>query len=145
MPTIVPIQKSDLNELADLSRELCGREVNRSRLAASVAKMLANPDYILIGAKDDQQHLIGSVMAVICMDIVGDCQPFAVMENLIVSENARSLGVGKMLVAAIEHQARSRNCYYLMFTSLAKRTQAHRFYEHIGYAKGVVEGFKKYL
>jgi GNAT superfamily N-acetyltransferase len=145
MLTIVPLEEADLKQLAGLSRELCGREANMTCLKDSLAKILGNPDYILIGAKDDQQRLIGSVMGIVCSDIVGDCRPFVVLENLIVSEKARGLGIGKMLVNYIEERARERNCYYIMFTSLAKRKQAHRFYESIGYAKGVVEGFKKYL
>ncbi|MDU4961492.1 MAG: GNAT family N-acetyltransferase [Sporomusaceae bacterium] len=145
MLTIVPVQASDLDQLAVLSRELCGRTVNMARLRDAVEKMLANHDYILLGAKDAQQRLVGFVMAIICLDIVGDCRPFAVMENLIVAEKARGLGAGRMLVAAIEQQARDRDCYYLMFNSLAERKQAHQFYARIGYAKGIVEGFKRYL
>ena len=124
MLTIVPVQASDLDQLAVLSRELCGRTVNMARLRDAV---------------------VGFVMAIICLDIVGDCRPFAVMENLIVAEKARGLGAGRMLVAAIEQQARDRDCYYLMFNSLAERKQAHQFYARIGYAKGIVEGFKRYL
>lgn len=145
MPTIVQIEGTDLKELAALSQELCDRETNMSCLKDTIAKMIDNPDYILIGVRDDRHQLIGSVMGIICMDIVGDCRPFLVLENLIVSEKARGLGIGKMLVKYIEERARERNCYYIMFTSLTKRKEAHRFYESIGYAKGVAEGFKKYL
>ncbi|KYZ76744.1 GCN5 family acetyltransferase [Anaerosporomusa subterranea] len=145
MPTIVRIEGTDLKELAALSQELCGREANIACLKDTLEKIVHNPDYILIGARDDQHRLIGSVMGIICMDVVGDCRPFVVLENLIVSERARGLGIGKLLVSYIEERARERNCYYIMFASLAKRKEAHRFYESIGYAKGVVEGFKKYL
>ena len=145
MPTIVRIQESDLEEFAALGKELCGRETNTIHLKDNFYKMVRNPDYLLIGAKDEQQRLIGSVMGIICMDIVGDCRPFVVLENLIVSEKARGLGVGNLLVRYIEDYARERNCYFITFISLAKRKEAHAFYETIGYAKGVVEGFKKYL
>lgn len=144
MVTIVPVKETDLTELAALSAELYGEKPSMGKLADRLSRIINHPDYILIGAWSGQQ-LVGSVMAIICMDIVGDCRPFAVLENLIVSETARGLGIGKMLVTYIEDRARERQCFYLMFTSSAKRKDAHRFYEHIGYSKGVVEGFKKYL
>lgn len=144
MVTILPIKETDLAELAALTEELYGEKPSVANLEDRLSRIIKHPDYILIGAKSGQQ-LVGSVMAVICMDIVGECRPFAVLENLIVSETARGLGIGKMLVSYIEDRARERNCYYLMFTSSAKRKEAHRFYERIGYSKGIVEGFKKYL
>lgn len=145
MTTIVRIEEPDLEELAILSQELCGRETNITCLKENFEKIVRDPNYLLIGAKDARNRLIGSVMGIICMDFVGECRPFVVMENLIVDEKARGLGVGKLLVSYIEDRARERNCFYLTFTSLAIRTEAHAFYEGIGYPKGMVEGFKKYL
>lgn len=145
MLNIAPIEKADLEELAELYWELCGRETNMNRLNSNFEEIERSPNYCLIGVKDAQRRLLGSVMGICCMDVVGECQPFVVIENLIVGRNARGLGVGKLLVSGIEAWARERNCYYITFTSLAKRKSAHDFYEKIGYPKGVVEGFKKYL
>jgi GNAT superfamily N-acetyltransferase len=145
MVAIEPIKASELQEFAVLARELCGRETDLSRMQENFGKLIQRPEYLLIGAKDEHNRLLGSVMCILCMDFVGDCRPFAVLENLIVSEKARGLGIGKLLVQYVEEWARERNCYYIMFTSLAKRKEAHAFYHRIGYAEGIVEGFKKYL
>ena len=145
MIIVEQLSEADLSEFTLLAQELCGRQTDSIKLSENFRKLSHKPEYMLIGAKDENNRLLGSAMGIICLDFVGDCRPFAVLENLIVSEKARGLGIGKMLVHYIENWARERNCYYLMFTSMAKRKEAHEFYQRIGYEKGVVEGFKKYL
>jgi GNAT superfamily N-acetyltransferase len=137
---------SNLAQYAALCDELYGRTINnRDKLEQVVKEMATNSDYILVGAFDADEQLLGSVMGILCMDTVGECRPFMVMENLIVSEGSQRQGVGKQLVGYIEERARERNCYFVMFTSLAKRGEAHKFYEAMGYPKNVTQGFKKYL
>jgi predicted N-acetyltransferase YhbS len=143
--TIETIEISDLEQYAALCDELFGSKTNRTQLEKVAKKIASNPDYILVGAKDAKKQLLGSVMGITCIDTVGDCRPFMVLENLIVSEKSRRQGVGGKLVRYIEEKARDRNCYFVMFMSLAKRKEAHIFYESIGYSKNIAQGFKKYL
>ncbi|MBP2652066.1 MAG: Acetyltransferase family protein [Firmicutes bacterium] len=144
MLTIQNIELTDLEQFALLCDELFGAKTNRLNLAQSLEKIMANPAYILIGAKDNGQ-LIGTVMGIVCFDTVGECQPFMVLENLIVNKNSHRQGVGKMLVNYLEDRAREQNCYYIMLCSSGKRIEAHKFYEHIGYPENIVKGFKKFL
>lgn len=145
MLTISSISSSDLRQLALLYEELTGTKTNMAVMESQIKKIIDNKDYILIGAKDEEERLVGSVMGIVCTDIVGECKPFMVLENVIVSEKSRRRGVGVKLVEYIENCARNRNCYYIMLVSLAKRQEAHAFYESIGYKLGVVQGFKKNL
>jgi len=145
MISIKSIQLSDLEQYAALCDELFGSKTNRVQLEKMIKKITNNPDYILVGVQDDNKRLLGSVMGITCMDTVGECRPFMVLENLIVSEKSRRHGVGKKLVSYIEKNARERNCYFVMFMSLVTRTEAHMFYESVGYSKNLAHGFKKYL
>ncbi|SMC82162.1 GNAT family N-acetyltransferase [Sporomusa malonica] len=146
MITIKNIELADLEQYAALCEELFESKTNTTRLKTILQKISANPDYILIGTIDaESQQLLGAVMGIVCMDTVGECRPFMVIENVVVSQKSRRLGIGKKLMSYIEDRARERNCYFTMFTSTAKRKEAHAFYESIGYPKGVVQGFKKYL
>lgn len=145
MISINNIELSDLKQYAALCEEPFGCKTNMVQLEKMVKKIASNPEYILVGAKDENEQLLGSVMGIICMDTVGECQPFMVLENMVVSEKSRRQGVGKKLVRYIEERARERNCYFVMFTSMAKRKEAHMFYESIGYPKNITQGFKKYL
>ena len=116
-----------------------------TKLEVVLTKIISNPDYILVGAKDETGKLVGSVMGITCFYTVGECRSFMVLENLIVRENCRRLGIGKKLVEYIEAQAREKNCYFIMLMSLIKRKQAHQFYENLGYLANIAKSYKKYL
>jgi GNAT superfamily N-acetyltransferase len=145
MITIEGITYEDLDDLANLYEELLGRKTNLSKFNENFDWINSNKDYILIGAKDDNGNLVGSLIGIICKDIVGDCKPFMVVENVIVKSGCRRMGIGKALMGFIEDFARMRNCYFTMLVSAFRRKDAHKFYESIGYANDVVKGFKKYL
>lgn len=145
MVTIKNIELADCKEYAVLCEELSGLPTNMVQLAEVIKKITANPDYLLVGAIDEDKQLLGSVMGIFCLDTVGECQPFMVLENMVVSKQCRRQGIGKKLIGYIEECAREKNCKFVMFTSLAKRKEAHRFYESLGYSLNVTQGFKKYL
>lgn len=145
MITICAIQMTDLVQYAALCDELFGEKTNMTALTEAVRKIRSNTDYLLIGAKDENGALLGAVMGIVCIDTVGRCRPFMVLENLIVSERYHRLGIGKRLVENLEKTARERNCYFIMLMSLMKRKEAHLFYEALGYSKNIAQGFKKYL
>lgn len=146
MITIEKITYDNLSDLANLYEELLGRKTNLEKFNESFEWINSNKDYVLIGAKDDKGNLVGSLLGIVCKDIGGyECKPFIVIENVIVKSGYRGMGIGKALMNFIEDFARKRNCYFTMLVSAFSRKDAHKFYESIGYAKDVVQGFKKYL
>lgn len=114
MTSIKSIELSDLEQYASLCNELFGSNTNMTQFEIIVEKIITNPDYILAGAKNEKGQLLGSVMGITCMDTVGECRPFMVLENLIVSEKSRRQGLERKLVNYIEGIARERNCYHIM-------------------------------
>ncbi len=144
MLRIQPIKIDDLNVLAKLYGELSGKRMDARKMKRSFQWMQSNPNYIVLGAKSDGK-LQGSLMGIVCHDLVGECRPFMVIENVIVSSGCRRQGVGRRLMHAMERIARRRRCYYIMFVSKSRRKEAHRFYESLDYRLDLVQGFKKYL
>jgi GNAT superfamily N-acetyltransferase len=59
--------------------------------------------------------------------------PLAQLSLLVVDERARGRGIGRALVAAVEAWARERGCHRIVVTTALHRSDAHRFYERIGY------------
>ena len=114
-------------------------------LTSSFDLINLDKDYLLIGAKDDNGNLVGSLLGIICKDLGGDCRPYIIVENVIVKSSYRGMGIGKVLMTFIEDFARMKNCYFTMLVSAFRRKDSHKFYESIGYANDVVKGFKKYL
>lgn len=54
---------------------------------------------------------------------------------MVVDETLRSQGVGAVLVAAAEEALAAQGCYMIEVTSHTRRTEAHRFYERLGYER----------
>jgi predicted N-acetyltransferase YhbS len=57
------------------------------------------------------------------------------LTSLVVSSQLAGQGIGKQLVRAAEEWARDAGATRLALTSGAQRTEAHAFYEHLGYEK----------
>jgi ribosomal protein S18 acetylase RimI-like enzyme len=144
MMEIKKIEQNDLIDLASLFEELSGKPTDINLMLKNYEWMEKNGDYIVLGAKYERR-LVGSLMGIICHDLVGECMPFMVIENVIVSNKFRGQGIGKKLMFEIEKIGKERNCYYTMFVSGAQRKEAHKFYESLGYKLDEVQGFKKYL
>ncbi len=144
MIEIVKIKRNDLPDLALLFKELSGKETDINKMLQCFELMEKNQGYYVLGAIYNG-ILVGSLMGIICLDLVGECQPFMVIENVIVSSEFRGIGIGKKLMIEIERVAKEKNCSYTMFVSGTKRKEAHKFYESLGYNLDEVQGFKKYL
>lgn len=144
MLTIQHAKDADLESLSKLYEELIGERTNLDKMNQNFRLMESNPNYIVLTAKEDNS-VIGSVMGIICLDLVGECKPFMVIENVVVKSAWRGRGIGAKLMEEIEEIGRERNCYYTMFVSGSHRKEAHQFYKAIGYDLDFVQGFKKYL
>ncbi|GGH27322.1 GNAT family N-acetyltransferase [Paenibacillus segetis] len=144
MITLKQISFDDLPDLCELYDELMGIKTNYKNLVHVYETIQTNENYIVLGAYNDDK-LVGSLMGIVCHDLVGECKPFMVVENVIVSQRARRMGIGKKLMIEIETIARSRDCYYMIFVSGEQRKEAHEFYAKLGFKDENVEGFRKHL
>lgn len=144
MITIQLASASDLVSLANLFEELVGVKTDITKMRDQFYRIQSNPDYVVLVAKE-KDSVVGSVMGIICHDLVGNCNPFMVLENVIVRSHLRGKGIGRRLMGRIEEIAIQYKCNYIMFVSRNDRKNAHKFYESVGYGLDVVQGFKKYL
>lgn len=144
MVTIRPVQTDDLKDLSVLYEELTGKKTDDEKLAVAFKSIMEDHRYIVLGSYVDGR-LAGSLMGILCQDLVGDCRPFMVIENVIVSGQFRRQGVGRRLLADIENIARERGCYYIILVSGGHRKEAHSLYEALGFKDENVEGYRKHL
>ena len=61
--------------------------------------------------------------------------PVGRISMMVVDEALRSRGIGAALVRAAEEVLAAQGCYMVEVTSHARRTEAHRFYEGLGYQR----------
>ncbi|MCH7685586.1 MAG: GNAT family N-acetyltransferase, partial [Planctomycetes bacterium] len=59
--------------------------------------------------------------------------PLATVENVIVDEGERDAGYGRQLMRYAIAEAKAAGCYKIVLTSHKARTEAHRFYEGLGF------------
>ncbi|WP_019424184.1 GNAT family N-acetyltransferase [Paenibacillus sp. OSY-SE] len=139
------LKVEDVTQLAVLYAELDDRPINVEKMTTRLTRLNDDPDYLFLGAAGENGKLLGSVMGIICEDLTGDCQPFMVVENVIVTAEAHGQGIGMKLMSRLEEFARERNCHVMMLMSNVKREGAHRFYERLGFSREVGYGFVKDL
>ena len=68
----------------------------------------------------------------------------ALVEAVRVSPGLRGQGIGAQMFADAEARARAAGCRIMQLTTNAARTDAHRFYDRLGFTASHV-GFKKTL
>jgi GNAT superfamily N-acetyltransferase len=144
MITVQKLTITDLPELAVFYQELMSQPTDLTAMTRTFHWMENNPAYLILAAKLDRV-LAGSLMGIVCRELIGECKPFMVVENVIVSSSHRRMGVGRALMTEIERLARELDCSLIEFCSGSHREAAHRFYESLGYGPDVVRGFRKWL
>lgn len=135
----------DKTRLAELYEQLASRPSILDKLEEELQNVLSRPEYRLVVARDEDGKAVGTAMGVICHDLVGECKPFMVIENVVVDKDARGGGIGRIIMEDLESHASGQGCGYIIFVSGAERVEAHRFYASMGYELGRARGFKKIL
>ena len=96
----------------------------------------------LVLERDGQ--VVGTITLYVLPALSHGGRPFGLIENVVVDETARQTGLGRQLMDAAERLARQKGCYKVSFTSNQRRTDAHAFYERLGY-RATHRGFSKYF
>lgn len=138
------LTEDDLPFLAELYKQFWGEESSLKRMRATFQRLSIDPDYVFWVAKINNR-VVGSVMGIVCEELYGECKPFLVVEDVLVDQNHRRKGIGASLMRQLERCAADRGCGYIIFVTEKERTDAHRFYESLGYKAEAYKGFKKRL
>jgi ribosomal protein S18 acetylase RimI-like enzyme len=88
--------------------------------------------------------VVGTADLVLVPNLTHAARPIAYVENVVVDRDHRRRGVGAALMAACKDRALEARAYKLQLLSNADRTEAHRFYERLGYTESA-RGYRRYL
>ena len=144
MVKVEKIKESELEKLAELYYQLGNKESDIYKMKTVFKMINNNPDYYLLGVKTNGL-LVGTAMTIICRDLFFNCQPFIVIENVIIDKEYQRKGYGSLLFSKIHNIAKENKCYYIMLLSNRKRQTSHEFYKKMGYESDDNLAFKKYL
>ena len=85
---------------------------------------------VIVGVVDDSPVGLATIHV---RHMINHEAPIGQLTLLVVDERVRGQGVGRRLVAESEAWARARGCKRFVVTTALRRTEAHAFYERLGY------------
>lgn len=134
----------DAQAIERLYKELLPGNLNTKVLGERIEEIQNDPNSFLLVCEIDQK-VIGTAHLHICLDALVENRPFGVVERVIITEHVQSKGYGSELMKAIENICIQKNCLKIFLTSGVSRSEAHHFYEKLGYDGESSKAFKKYL
>lgn len=146
--TVRPAERADLEGLLALFEELAGEKT--SALPADRAEAERRLPEILGDARRElavallDGELVGTADLVMISQLTHRGEPWAIVENVIVTSAARRTGVGTALLGHLIERARAAGCCKVQLISGKHRAEAHAFYRSAGMS-AVAEGFKLYF
>ena len=129
------IRKAKITDAPAIARLVIqlGYHTSPSEMEIRLQTLLAHSDYVTCVA-EVSSTVVGLVGAYIgyAIEFAGT---YARLTVLVVDEQWRGRGIGKMLMERIERWAREQGGTLIILTSGNQRADAHRFYETLGYTK----------
>lgn len=104
---------------------------------AVLAEMGRYPRYrLFVGCEGGGDGPVRASYALLVMpNLAHRGAPSAIVEDVVVDQAHRGRGLGRQLMAHAVAEAAAAGCYKLALSSNARRTQAHAFYESLGFAR----------
>ena len=131
---------TDASVIAHLVTQL-GYPTSSSEMENRLQIILAHPDHIIFVA-EVSSTVVGLVGAYTGYSI-GFTGTYGRLIGLVVDVQWRGRGIGKMLMEQIERWLREKGATRIIITSGKQRTEAHRFYEALGYTETGVRFVKR--
>ncbi len=139
-PVVREATRADLPRLVELLAQLSPGDPSRedsSRMALYTESFDAverDSSYHLL-VIEDRGRITGTLALIVIQNLSHRGAPFAIIENVVVDGADRGKGYGEMLINQAIVLAREHGCYKVTLTSNKRRTDAHRFYDRLGFQR----------
>ena len=144
MVKIEKLEFEDLEGLKELYEDAFGSVTDLKKMMQTFDKIKNESNHVILCAKENKK-VVGSVLGVICNELIGQSTPFMVLEDVAVLRSHRRMGIAKRLMIEIEKYATLNSCNMILFVSSSHREGAHKLYESLGYGIDKVKGYRKRL
>lgn len=142
MRTIRRAQAPDAEALSNLYNELT--TLSKPSILPERISALAASDHTHLLVCDDDGDVLATALVCLCEDVMFENQPFAVVENVVVSQEYLRQGIGKSMMDYIENFCLEQNCSKIMLQTSSENRSARDFYSAMGYDPDAKIGFIKY-
>jgi GNAT superfamily N-acetyltransferase len=128
------LTESEIASLLELYKQLHSpNEIMTNEIAAkNIWNEIEKYNIKYYTAKDDGK-IIGSCYICIIPNLTRGGRSIGFIENVVTDKEYRRRGIGKKIVEKALEYAKKQNCYKVILQSGGKRTDAHKFYESIGF------------
>jgi N-acetylglutamate synthase-like GNAT family acetyltransferase len=134
--------KDDAEAIATLYRVL--NTLSPISVLPERIEAVANSNNTHLLVCDDSGEIIATALVCLCEDVMFDNQPFALIENLVVSADYKREGIGKSMMDYIEAFCLEQDCSKIMLQTSSENRDARDFYTAMGYDPDAKIGFVKY-
>jgi GNAT superfamily N-acetyltransferase len=129
----VLVREAGPEDARDVARLL--GQLGYSAAAAEVALRIeryreSRADLLLVAETGGRVVALASLHVSMALEYEGDAGK---LSAIVVDEAARGRGIGRILVDAVEREARRRGCVLLFLTTNERRRDAHAFYRALGF------------
>jgi len=139
--------QQDADDMVVLIQQLSSSniEINAEMVAAIKAKLSAitGLEHIKIFGYEQDGMIVGTCTLGRVEGLSNGCRPFAIIENVVVLNTARSQGIGKQLVRHAIDRAEQWDCYKVILETGKKEDWKLKFYESCGLTRGEKTAFIK--
>ena len=105
---------------------------------AAVERVAANPQALLAVAEDETGRVLGTLQLTFVAGLSNRGADQALVSAVRVDSALRGRRIGEAMMAWAMDEARRRGCRQMELLSHASRTDAHRFYARLGFARSHV-------
>lgn len=123
----------DCLTVKELLDEMTGRKSDTKKFEEAYWSLLEGGRYTFFLAEEDGEAM--GFLSLIMDYLLYRVDKVAMIEELIVAERYRSLGIGKALLQHATDYAKEHDCVLLELSSGFKRERAHEFYVRQGFEK----------
>jgi GNAT superfamily N-acetyltransferase len=127
---IRPATRADAEAVATLLEQL-GYPATAGEAAARIERLgSSDADHLVVCELDGE--VVGLAVLHVSAAIEHE-RPAGKLSAIVVDERHRRRGIGEALMAAIEDEARRRDCFVVFLTTAERRHDAHAFYRRLGF------------
>lgn len=114
---------------------------------AALARLVADPNqHVVVAVREEgtQEKVVGTLQLTVVPGLSRRGSTRSIIEGVRIHSDERGSGLGTQLIEWAVDESRRAGCQLVQLTSDATRTDAHRFYERLGFEASHL-GFKMSL
>lgn len=134
------IQKEDAKEIKRICEKALGHKTETALIEQRIDELSLNSSYYIAVYVDEIDYTVKGFIQAEKYNLLYGENGWNVIALAVIPESQKS-GHGKQLLISLENFARENGDTFVRLNSRIERTDAHIFYEHMGYVSNKVQKY----